>query len=377
VASYLTNDKMSPELRARIEASIRRGAAHDPTPPRLKATLRLVLLFCIVGSVSALGHRWRQSRQQLADAKAALEAEVSGALTTVPDHASERIRRARSWLTLAAETDAADHVAPSLRRPGAMARLLERRALYVRGPQRSFRTDARLSATVTESTKDAFVTCLIDPPEGRTEQALLPYVRRARRGGPEWAKKTSEVRRLRDLFAAEPMLAPGWLEGVRRASDVRELHELRAEAEAADLHRAAEAAEAELLLYVIDEPKAEGTVSELDGASKHAVRLGLVDLAADEPLLRLRRSVDPSWISDKARIDSGRSLNACRLAVDLRAALEPVPAEGTQLEGRQLAGTQQEGTQLEGTQLEETGPSPSASSSDATAGPHASRAALP
>lgn len=323
MGTLLTNDKMSPELRARIEASVRGrrgGAPQGGPPPRLRATLRLVMLVCIVGSVSLLGHRWQQQRDQVTEARARVHGELTRQLAQVPPGADQKLTRARTWLMRAASDDE-DFLAPSLQQQGALSRTLSRGALYARGPLRAFRMGSRLTTAVEESVKDAFVTCLVAPPKARSEEALLPTVRAVYRGSGRLAKRTDEVYRLHDLVAAEPLLEEGWDRRILEAEDIAELHALRRKIEQADLGRAAAAARAELLIYVVDEPKKPGTPSELDGASDHMVRVGIVDLVADEVLLRRRQRVDPSWISEARRVDSARGLNGCRLAVDLRVAV--------------------------------------------------------
>ena len=75
------------------------------------------------------------------------------------------------------------------------------------------------------------------------------------------------------------------------------------------------------MLFAIDEPGEAGVAAELDGERPHQVRIGVVDLAADKVLLRLRRKVDPSWISSNARAEFASGIDSCGLALDVHAAV--------------------------------------------------------
>ena len=171
--------------------------------------------------------------------------------------------------------------------------------------------------------KRQFITCLASPPASEEEKTLIPTVAAVYRGSPPSPERQARLHRLQALLDAAPVLEPSWSDALASAASVAELSERRRELERADLGRAAQAIEAELLVYVIDEPKKPGTPAEVDGAHDHMVRVGIVDLATSEELLRVRRRVDPSWISDTHRVDYARGLNACRLAVDVRHALSP------------------------------------------------------
>ena len=57
--------------------------------------------------------------------------------------------------------------------------------------------------------------------------------------------------------------------------------------------------------------------TELDGERPHDVRIGLVDLTSAKMLLRLRKRVDPTWISMNARAQYASGLDACALAMDV------------------------------------------------------------
>lgn len=327
MGTYLTNDKMSPELRARIEASVRAGrpaaARVMGPPPVARAALRLVTTTMIVACVIALGWRWKGDRDQLETARGQLVAEHAAAAAPLAQKAPEKAAAAQRWLAQASGLYGEDVIAPRLRREGALDRELARGALYVRGPQEAMRSGKRRPSAVAESVKDAFIACLVAPPASTKEKALLPTVAATYRGTPPSPERQAHVHRLQTLVDAQPVLEASWSDALASAASVAELSERRRELEQAHLGRAAQAVEAELLVYVIDEPKKPGTAAEVDGASDHLVRVGIVDLATSDELLRLRRRVEPSWISDARRVDYARGLNGCRLAVEIREALSP------------------------------------------------------
>lgn len=327
MGTYLTNDKMSPELRARIEASVRAGrpasARLAGPPPVARAALRLVTMTAIVGCIIALGWRWQQDRDQLETARGQLVAEHATATAPLAERAPEKVAAVHRWLAKVSGLYRDDHVATRLRRAGGLDRELSRGALYLRGPQDAIRSGKRRPAAIAESQKDAFVTCLVSPPPSAEEKALIPTVAATYRGTPPSPQRQARIHPLKILLAAQPVLDASWSDALASAASVAELSERRRDLERADLGRAAKAVEAELLVYVIDEPKKPDTPAEVDGAHDHMVRVGIVDLATSKELLRMRRRVEPSWISESHRVDYARGLNACRLAVDVRDALSP------------------------------------------------------
>jgi hypothetical protein len=67
----------------------------------------------------------------------------------------------------------------------------------------------------------------------------------------------------------------------------------------------------------MDEPGDGGGPTELDGERAHHVRLFLVDMVASKTLLRVRRLVDPTWISLAKKSDYASGLDSCGLAFDV------------------------------------------------------------
>ena len=113
-------------------------------------------------------------------------------------------------------------------------------------------------------------------------------------------------------------MSAAFAERVRAADDLAELHRLRSAFGKAPLDAAIQAAKARVLLFVIDEPSPPGGPVELDGEKAHEVRVGIVDLISQSTLLRLRKRVDPAWISAARRVDSANALDSCALALDVQ-----------------------------------------------------------
>ena len=67
----------------------------------------------------------------------------------------------------------------------------------------------------------------------------------------------------------------------------------------------------------MDEPGEPGGPTELDGERAHAVRIGIVALGPAKVLLRMRKRVDPSWISTAKRPEYASGLDGCKLALDV------------------------------------------------------------
>jgi hypothetical protein len=130
------------------------------------------------------------------------------------------------------------------------------------------------------------------------------------------------VRRLHDAEIGLPFLEPPWAERVREAETAADVARLRHDFEHAPIDRAQRAAKASLMLAALDEPGDGRGPIELDGERPHYVRVALVDLLADRPLLRRRVSVDPNWISAARRPSYATGLDSCALAYDLHEQLQ-------------------------------------------------------
>lgn len=155
----------------------------------------------------------------------------------------------------------------------------------------------------------------------RSESALLAKVHGAYGGGTRLELRTSNVHRLYELEAGLRFLEPSWEAQVKAENDLAELSRLGRAFAAAPIDRALNAAKARFLLFAMDDAGDRGGLSELDGERPHDVRIGLVDLSAGKILLRLRKHVDPRWISVSMRPQYASGLDGCALALDVRASV--------------------------------------------------------
>jgi hypothetical protein len=323
MASFLVTRKMSPELAARVEASVRgqRTRSGSRVPRRTISLFRALALVSSVGLTAWLLLLVHRSHQALAAERATLVARVQRESAALTERQKALVPRVQAWLSDQAGAYAGDSVVDELRGPTRLAAMLTRPAVYIRGPLASFTSPATIAATASASFKDAFVLCLVDPPASRTEKSMLTKARVALAHGPHRAA-SAHIERLYDAIRGLPFLAPAWESRVLQAETRAELAKMRAALEHAPLRAAQRAAKAQLLLFVIDEPGAGPGPTELDGERAHHIRLGLWDLTTEKLLLRLRRHVDPNWISSPvARAEYASGMDACALAYDVRAEL--------------------------------------------------------
>lgn len=311
---------MDPALAARIQARIR-GRRAEPgraLAPLAVSALRFAALALVVAFVVVFLLARHRARQELAAMRAALLERASSARASLTDDDLKTPARVEAWLARAASAYPGDHVAEALRAPGGLAATLERPAIYVRGDLDTFTSPAASRASAAQGRKDAFLLCLLEPPEGRSEKAQLKQVLAAYAGGARVEAPTAHVRLLSEAQLGLPLLTPEWQEQVRRADSYAEFEQLRRDFERAPIAAARQAAKARLVVFALDERGDGRGVTELDGERPHPVRVGIVDLASDRVLLRARRNVDPKWISAARRAEYARGLDDCALALDVR-----------------------------------------------------------
>jgi hypothetical protein len=318
--TFLTTPKMSPELAARVQASVN-GRRVTPgsrrRAPHLIVLLRLTVLV-LTGTLLALVFYIRnRDREERESERARLTASVAERRAALDPQDQRTLGRIEAWLVRAAGQYEGDLLTEALRAPGAFAALFSERTVYVRGEQPAFRNAAAVADAAKGSSKDAFLLCLLEPPPERAEKALLAKARLAYSTRGELEAATEHVRPLRDAVLGMPFLSEAFAERVRAASDLPELQRLRRAFDKAPLDAAIQAAKARLLVFVIDEPSPPGGAVELDGEKPHVVRVGIIDLMSESTLLRLRKRVDPSWISAARRVDSANALDSCALALDV------------------------------------------------------------
>jgi hypothetical protein len=328
MATFLVNAKMSPELAARVEASVRGGARPSGRAKRVRRTtslLRLVLVVTLlVAGWLAVTSRQR-SQRELEETRASLlgAADAAGKDLTPEDRRTPD--RAQLWLARLSDSRPyeGDVTDGELRGAEAFAAELRRPMIYVRGPIMAFggSTEATRAAAAA-SGKDALLLCLLERPKARKESSLLEQARIAYAGGAALEERTATVRRLHDAEVGLPFLEPSWTERVREAESAADLARLRQDFEHAPIERARRAAKAGLMLVALDEPGDGKGPTELDGERPHYVRVALVDLRGDRILLRRRLAVDPSWISPGRRPSYAAGLDSCALAYDLHERLQ-------------------------------------------------------
>ncbi|HEY8946108.1 MAG TPA: hypothetical protein VIM73_17690 [Polyangiaceae bacterium] len=320
--TFLITARMSPELAARVAASVR----GKPTEQRASTRRRYVSL----GRLGALGMviaillaSWeaRQRRvQRLEETRAALLGELRsrfGALTAAQKKLPGRI--VATVQRHAGPGYPGDWLEGELRDSAGLVAALNASTVYLRASTSALASAAdvnELAKVARDSSKDAFVACLQSPPATRTEKALRKSVREAYAG----AIPTPHVHRLFPLLSVAPLWAPEWERSVRDASSQSRVDELTRSFRGAAIDGALRAADAEQLLLVVDEPGDPTVPAELDGERPHHVRVVLARLNDDSVRLRRRVAVDPSWLSATTRAEYAHAIDSCSLALEVLSA---------------------------------------------------------
>lgn len=324
--TLLVTNKMSPELARRVQASVsgrKRLAGRKSRSPGAVALMRLVTLLLVAGAVGGFISLRRRAEDELTRLREDVLSSVGKAARTLTLEDRRTLPRIERALSRAAGVYEGDWVEPALSSGTALAELLQKPLVYVRGAVDAFGTPEAIAETARASQKDAFLLCLVDPPSARTEKALLDRVFVAYSSRHRVDERTPNGYALYEAEAGAPFFAPEFVERVNASKDRRRLEELRRSVESAPLARASEAVKARTLVFVMDEPGDRGKPMELDGERARHVRVGIVDLSNDKVLLRLRKYVDPAWISLKRRAEYASGLDACALSLDVRAHVSP------------------------------------------------------
>lgn len=319
--TFLTTKKMSPELKARVQASVRgdRAVAQRKLTPRAVSHLRWLVALSVTLAVVFLWRVRRQAQAEIEGARSSLLQLHDREASTLTDSDREIVGRVQHWLAAMAKGRPEDHIATQVSLKG-LASILARSSVYVRVPLEATSALKTFEKSALSSTKDAFVLCLARPPEERSEPKLRRAVQLAYRGDDKLREATANVQPLRDAMVGLPFLEPPFRARVLEATR-RELEGLRKSFDQAPVAEAKRAAKADQLLVALDESPDTNEPAELDGERAHYVRVGLVDLVAEKLLLRLRRRVDPTWLSDRTRADYARGVDSCALAFDVHAAV--------------------------------------------------------
>lgn len=325
MATLLVTRKMSPALAARVEASVGGYKSQDGSPParRLRSLIRTALIVAVAFATVSVVTSVRKTRRDREQARAALF-RATEVLDSVTESDRQCLTRAEALLSRLAGPEEADHVADELRTPEGLRNVLQRPAVYIRGPLLSFTEATSTHAASAESSKDSLLACLFDPPASRTEKAVLP---KANPTSAHLEDLTSNVRRLEEARALLPFLMPEWKHSIAAASDLQEIRALEDRFKKAPIARGMQAMHAELLIAAMDDMSSASGPTELDGARAHNVRLFLAEIRSGTVLLRLTRHVDPKWVSVSLRPTHAHKLDSCVLAMDARdAATARIPS---------------------------------------------------
>jgi hypothetical protein len=283
-------------------------------------------LLCTFGSWFFL---WQGRMQaELEVARSGLLEEVRAHAQKLDENGASRVARITAWISQTLGAYAGDFVAPELSGMGALGARLSKPVVYLRGALSELEGERGLYAAAEGSFPDALPLCLLDPPQEHDERTLRRRAAQIYAGG-EHSRAISHMERLHDLLVGLPFLLPAWEVRVLLAKDLRGIEELAQRLRAAPLDAAARASHAPLLLLVLDEPKDGAGPTELDGSSPHFVRVHLIDLDEERVLLRLRRHVDPGWISPDVRAEYASGITSCELALLVQKALTPEPSHAS------------------------------------------------
>jgi hypothetical protein len=224
--------------------------------PSLVMLLRLAAFMVVLAAIAWLTVSKRKMDRELEHARADLLHRWQKAAAGVSKKQHATVATARVWLKRASGPSNADWISNELVRPGAFSATLKRNMVYLRGSLDELKTPAGIEATLRESTKDAFIFCLLDPPESRDEKTVLSRVRTAYGGGAPMQEATRHVHRLGDALLGLPILRSEWRSNIEDAEDHQSLGHWKSTFDLAPLRGAQRAAKASLLLVVVDEPGA-------------------------------------------------------------------------------------------------------------------------
>ncbi|HEY1959698.1 MAG TPA: hypothetical protein VGH28_29010 [Polyangiaceae bacterium] len=308
MATLLTNRRMAPELRERVERSVAGRTTSHTKPARFRAILRFLFLISVIATIVWTFSHNRVAARELERRRSALLSELRTHGGSLDVRARGAIAEDEKFLHDLAGPYEGDVAAFDFQAPGALAQ----RIVYVRGPIEAFTSGASIQNAAGASLDEAFVRCLLDPPRSRKERDVLSKARAVYAA----TAPLPNVYRLYDAYAAHVFLQPAF-EARVRAADEHELTTFEKRVERARLGQTKSALAAQLLVAVLDEPGDLKVPADLDGERPHDVRVAIVDLAGSKVLFRARRHVDPSGWSEKSRVEFASAMDSCALAYDL------------------------------------------------------------
>jgi hypothetical protein len=319
VPTLLVTSKMSQALAARVQTAV---SGRDARGRPLKALLRFLTVSFVIVSAVGVVHFRRQRAQRLETERAELLSTLEQAGKSLDRSDRELPQRVATAIALQSTPSyLGDQLPEAPLRDAELTDVLALPTLYVRGPLDALARPDRLSEIAAGSSKDAFLLCLLAPPEARTEKALRLKASAAAAQSKSTLQASAHVERLAPLLQALPILGRPWADRVRGTETSEAVEKLAKLVAAAPLTAAVRAAKARQLLLVLDETAAATGPTELDGERAHPVRVVLVDLVSGESRLRFRGKVDPAWVSDQARATYASGIDSCALALDFRHAV--------------------------------------------------------
>jgi hypothetical protein len=317
MGTFLATDKMNPALRARVERAVshRVRAKHHAAELGLDrpfasgerirfARLFPVLVALILGVASVVVVTL--DKRAVERERAALLGAVSAHRAEMPKGYDGFLATVDRWIADGA-SDLPDTIDPSLRAPGALDALLQRPAVYLRGPEADLRNPAKIDDAAKASTKDAFLVCLLHPPPSSSEKDRLAKVRGVYFDGAKVDEETANVRRLADARAGLTLLGPSFETNARAAKERVVLAKLKREIDTTPFDRTKRAAVAEVLLLVTDIPHGDA-------------RVALVDIVKGKVLYRAKRRIEEQGTSAMASLHRA-DLEGCSLAMGVRKAV--------------------------------------------------------
>jgi hypothetical protein len=234
----------------------------------------------------------------------------------------------------AAESDPGVMALRELSAPGALEVFLSRPGLYFRAAQPDVRPRF-LADAARSSPKDAFVLCLLAPPENLSDYDLTVTTLRALPGTPAFEEATRRVQRLDTVQRGLRVLTPGWLDEVKAADPIglRALEGEYSARTAEEIKMAKAWAAAAYVAIVIDElpagmkeaeggsDLAESFRASMLSATKgkpHEARVAIYDIEAKKPVLRQRIRVDAEAFKARTGAAEAEAAQDCYLGATAR-----------------------------------------------------------
>src|SRR5689334_18679569 len=132
--TFLTTRKMSPALAKRVEASVRNARAQGERSWPIKGVARIVVVLGLIVGFWMLVASQRRDARELEAARTTLLDEARAAAAPVTAADRQTVARVDTLLVRMASVYDGDLVTDEARGSGAIAALLARQTIYVRGP---------------------------------------------------------------------------------------------------------------------------------------------------------------------------------------------------------------------------------------------------